>query len=314
MRCNVRSMKGRDLLTLSNFTREEIKEILKLASEMKYLLKSGKYVIPYLNGKSIFLLFQKPSTRTRLSFEVAIHQLGGFPIYINWNELQIIRGESLEDTVRAINAYCDAIVARVYKHSDLETIADISRIPVINALSDLAHPCQALADCLTIIEKKGKIEDMNVVFIGDGNNNVCRSLSEAVLKLGGNMIIVSPKKYQIDPSYAEFIKKNAYKNSSLILTDNPIEGVKEADVIYTDVWISMGQESESEERMREFKKYQVNSELLSFAPNDVIIMHCLPAHRGLEITDDVIDGKNSVVWDQAENRLHVQKAILTLLV
>jgi ornithine carbamoyltransferase len=307
-------MKGRDLLTLSNFTREEIKEILKLASEMKYLLKNGKYIIPYLNGKSVFLLFQKPSTRTRISFEVAIYQLGGFPIYANWNELQVIRGETLEDTVRAINAYCDAIVARVYKHSDLEIIANVSRVPVINALSDLAHPCQALADCLTIIEKKGKIEGINVVFIGDGNNNVCRSLSEAILKLGGNITIVSPKKYQMDSSYADFLRKNAYKDSSLILTDNPIEGVKNADVIYTDVWVSMGQESEYEERMKEFKKYQVNSELLKFAPDDVIIMHCLPAHRGLEITDEVIDGKNSVVWDQAENRLHVQKAILALLV
>jgi ornithine carbamoyltransferase len=307
-------MKGRDLLTLSNFTREEIKEILKLASEMKYLLKNGKYIIPYLNGKSVFLLFQKPSTRTRISFEVAIYQLGGFPIYANWNELQVIRGETLEDTVRAINAYCDAIVARVYKHSDLEIIANVSRVPVINALSDLAHPCQALADCLTIIEKKGKIEGINVVFIGDGNNNVCRSLSEAILKLGGNITIVSPKKYQMDSLYADFLRKNAYKDSSLILTDNPIEGVKNADVIYTDVWVSMGQESEYEERMKEFKKYQVNSELLKFAPDDVIIMHCLPAHRGLEITDEVIDGKNSVVWDQAENRLHVQKAILALLV
>ncbi|MCX8169529.1 MAG: ornithine carbamoyltransferase [Candidatus Methanomethyliaceae archaeon] len=310
----MQSMKGRDLLTLSNFSREELEMILKLSIDMKHRLKFGEYIIPCLNGKTITLLFQKPSTRTRLSFEVATYQLGGHSIYLNWSDLQITRGESLADTARAIDCYSDGIVARVYKHLDLEVIANNARAPVINALSDLAHPCQAIADCLTIIEKKGGIKGINVVFIGDGNNNVCRSLSEAILKLGGNMIIASPRSYYPPQSYIEEIRKGASKGASLILTEDPIEGVKNADVIYTDVWVSMGQEKEKEERISAFSKYQVNSQLISKAPQDVIIMHCLPAHRGLEITDEVIDGKNSAVWDQAENRLHVQKAILALLI
>lgn len=310
----MQSMKGRDLLTLSNFSREELEMILKLSIDMKHRLKCGEYIIPYLNGKTITLLFQKPSTRTRISFEVAAYQLGGHSIYLNWSDLQITRGESLADTARAIDCYSNGIVARVYNHLDLEVIANNAKAPVINALSDLAHPCQALADCLTIIEKKGEIKGINVVFIGDGNNNVCRSLSEAILKLGGNMIIVSPKNYYPPQSYIEEIRRSASKGASLILTEDPVEGVRNADVIYTDVWVSMGQEKEKEERLSAFSKYQVNSQLVSKAPKDVIIMHCLPAYRGLEITDEVIDGKNSVIWEQAENRLHVQKAILALLI
>lgn len=310
----MQNMKGRDLLTLLNFTKEELETILRIALDMKYRLKCGEYIIPLLKGKTIALLFQKPSTRTRISFEVAIYQLGGFSIYLNWKDLQITRGETLEDTARAIDCYSNGIVARVYNHSDLEIIANNAKAPVINALSDLAHPCQALADCLTIMEKKGGIKGLNVVFIGDGNNNVCRSLTEAILKLGGNMIIVSPKKYQIPPAYVEEIKKNASKGASLILTEDPIEGIKIADVIYTDVWVSMGQEQESEERIKAFSKYQVNSQLISMAPSDAIVMHCLPAHRGMEITNEVLEGKQSVIWEQAENRLHVQKAILALLI
>ncbi len=310
----MRTMKGRDLLTLSDFTKEELEKILDLSISMKHDVKCGNYIRPYLSGKTVILLFQKPSTRTRLSFDVGVHQLGGHPIYLNWNDLQLGRGETIADTARTFDAYADGIVARVFKHSDLEIMAENARAPVINALSDLAHPCQALADCLTIIEKKGKIEGTNVVFVGDGNNNVCRSLAEAVLKLGGNMTIASPSKYQISQSYADSIKKGAAKGASLTLVEDPKVAVKDADVIYTDVWVSMGQESEKEERMAAFRPYQLNSELLSHAPPDAIVMHCLPAHRGYEITDDVIDGKNSVVWDQAENRLHAQKGIMVLLI
>ncbi len=310
----MRTMKGRDLLTLSDFTKEELEKILDLSINMKHDVKCGNYMRPYLSGKSVILLFQKPSTRTRLSFDVGIHQLGGHPIYLNWNDLQLGRGETIADTARTFDAYADGIVARVFKHSDLEIMAENARAPVINALSDLAHPCQALGDCLTIIEKKGEMGSTNVVFVGDGNNNVCRSLAEAVLKLGGNMTIASPAKYQISPSYADSIKRGAAKGSSLTLMSDPKAAVKDADVIYTDVWISMGQEAEKDERMVAFRPYQVNSDLLSCAPPDVIVMHCLPAHRGLEITDDVIDGKNSVVWDQAENRLHAQKGIMALLI
>jgi len=310
----MRTMKGRDLLTLSDYSREELEKILELSIDMKHDVKCGNYIRPYLSGKTVILLFQKPSTRTRLSFDVGVHQLGGHPIYLNWNDLQLGRGETIADTARTFDAYADGIVARVYKHADLEVMAENARAPVINALSDLAHPCQALGDCLTILEKKGKIQGTNVVFVGDGNNNVCRSLAEAVLKLGGNMTIASPEKYQISPSYADSIKKGATKGASLTLLEDPKAAVKEADVIYTDVWVSMGQEAEKEERLLAFRPYQVNSDLLSHAPPDVIVMHCLPAHRGLEITDEVIDGKNSVVWDQAENRLHVQKGIMALLI
>ncbi|MGQ9759730.1 MAG: ornithine carbamoyltransferase [Candidatus Methanomethylicaceae archaeon] len=310
----MRTMKGRDLLTLSDFTREELEKILALSLEMKHDLKSGNYIRPYLSGKTVILLFQKPSTRTRLSFDVGVHQLGGHSIYLNWNDLQLGRGETIADTARTFDAYADGIVARVFNHRGLEVMAENANAPVINALSDLAHPCQALGDSLTIIEKKGGIAGKNVVFVGDGNNNVCRSLAEAVLKLGGNMTIASPAKYQISSTYAETIKKGAAKGASLTLTQDPKAAVKDADVIYTDVWVSMGQEAEKEERLVAFRPYQVNSELLSLAPPDVIVMHCLPAHRGEEITDEVIDGKNSVVWDQAENRLHAQKGIMALLI
>jgi len=306
-------MKGRDLLTLADFTKEELYNILKKSSEIKSDLKCGNYIRPYLSGKTVILLFQKPSTRTRVSFDVGVHQLGGHPLYLGWNDLQLGRGETIADTARTFDVYADGIVARVFKHTDLETMAACARAPVINALSDAAHPCQAMGDCLTIWEKKSKLEEVNVAFVGDGNDNVCRSLAEAVMKLGGNMTIASPAKYQLSSPYADALKKGASKGASLTLTEDPKVAVKNADVIYTDVWVSMGQEAESQERMAAFKPYQVNSELMHHAPEDAIVMHCLPAHRGQEITDDVIDGKNSVVWDQAENRLHAQKGIMALL-
>jgi len=306
-------MKGRDLLILADFTKEELYNILKKSSEIKSDLKCGNYIRPYLSGKTVILLFQKPSTRTRVSFDVGVHQLGGHPLYLGWNDLQLGRGETIADTARTFDVYADGIVARVFKHTDLETMAACARAPVINALSDLAHPCQALGDCLTILEKKGKLEGVNVAFVGDGNDNVCRSLAEAVMKFGGNMIIASPTKYQLPSSYTDSLKKGASKGATLTLIEDPKTAVKNADVVYTDVWVSMGQEAENQERMATFKAYQVNSELMSHAPKDAIVMHCLPAHRGLEITDEVIDGKNSVVWDQAENRLHAQKGIMALL-
>lgn len=306
-------MKGRDLLTLADFTKEELYNILKKSSEMKSDLRCGNYIRPYLSGKTVILLFQKPSTRTRVSFDVGVHQLGGHPLYLGWNDLQLGRGETIADTARTFDVYADGIVARVFKHTDLETMAACARAPVINALSDAAHPCQALGDCLTIWEKKGKLEGVNVAFVGDWNDNVCRSLAESVMKFGGNMLIASPTKYQLPSSYTDSLKKGASKGATLTLIEDPKAAVKNADVVYTDVWVSMGQEAENQERMATFKAYQVNSELMSHAPKDAIVMHCLPSHRGLEITDEVIDGKNSVVWDQAENRLHAQKGIMALL-
>jgi len=309
----MRNLKGRDLLTLADFTKEELWNILKKSGEIKSDLKCGNYIRPYLSGKTVALLFQKPSTRTRMSFDAGVYQLGGHPMYLSWNELQLGRGETVADTARTFDCYVDGIVARVFKHTDLETLANCARAPVINALSDAAHPCQALGDCLTIWEKKGRIEDLSVVFVGDGNDNVCRSLAEAVLKLGGNMTIASPEKYQLPESYAEYIRGGASKGASLTLTDDPRAAVKDADVIYTDVWISMGQEAERDSRISTFRPYQLNQLLLEHSPKEAIVMHCLPAHRGDEITDEVIDGKQSVVWDQAENRLHVQKGIMSLI-
>ena len=309
----MRSLKGRDFLLTSDFTREELKAMLKKASQIKSEVKCGNYVRPYLQGKSIGLLFQKPSTRTRISFDVGVHQLGAHPIYLSWNELQLGRGETVADTGRTFDCYLDGIIARVFKHGDLETMAQVARAPVINALSDSSHPCQAMGDCMTIIEKVGQMDGTNVVFVGDGNDNVCRSLAEAVLSLGGNMTIASPAKYMPPTDFVSKLRAMETKHSKLALTDNPKAAVAEADVIYTDVWISMGQDAEAQERKATMRPYQVNGELMAGAPKNAIVMHCLPAHRGEEITDEVIDGKNSVVWDQAENRLHAQKGIMALL-
>lgn len=309
----VRSLKGRDFLLTSDFTKEELRAMLKKASQIKSEVKCGNYIRPYLLGKSIGLLFQKPSTRTRISFDVGVYQLGAHPIYLSWNELQLGRGETVADTGRTFDCYLDGIVARVFKHGDLETMAQVARAPVINALSDTSHPCQAMGDCLTIKEKIGGIEGTNVVFVGDGNDNVCRSLAEAVLPLGGNMTIASPTKYMPPEDFVSKLRAMESRNSKLTLTDNAKSAVAEADVIYTDVWVSMGQDAEALERKSTMKPYQVNADLMAAAPKGAIVMHCLPAHRGEEITDDVIDGKNSVVWDQAENRLHAQKGIMALL-
>lgn len=307
------NLSGRDFLRTKDFSTGELEAILKRASEMKSDLKIGKRELPYLRGKCIALLFQKPSTRTRLSFDVGIYQLAGHPVYLNWEDLQLGRGETVADTGRVFGCYVDGIVARVYRHSDLETLASSSPVPVINALSDSFHPCQALSDCLTMIEKKGRIEGLNVVFVGDGNSNVCRSLAEAVLQLGGNMVISSPRKYMPSDDFVSELKQIAQKGARLSLLEDPREAVKGADVIYTDVWVSMGVESEAGERISSLRSYQVNSGLLALAPSEAIVMHCLPAHRGEEITAEVLDGPSSVVWEQAENRLHVQKSIMSFI-
>jgi len=310
----LKSLKGRDLLTLLDFTGEEVRSILEFARNMKLEFKAGR-LHNYLAGKSIALIFQKPSTRTRVSFDVGIYQLGGHPIYLGWSELQLGRGETIADTARTLDRYVDGIVARVYKHFDLEELARYADVPVINALSDLYHPCQALGDYLTMWEKTGRTEGLNVVFIGDGVNNVCSSLIVGAAKLGANITVCSPKKYWPRPELLEAVKKDfEVHGGQLRLAESPTEAVKDADVIYTDVWVSMGMEAEAEERLKVFQPYQVNSQLLSKAPDDVMVMHCLPAKRGLEATDEVLDGPHSIIWDQAENRLHAQKAVLALLI
>ncbi|HDO20682.1 MAG: ornithine carbamoyltransferase [archaeon GB-1845-036] len=310
----LQNLRGRDLLTLQDFTSEELFTMIKLAEKMKLDYYSGKKVTSLLNGKTLGMIFQKPSTRTRISFEVAMTQLGGHAIYLNWNDLQLGRGETIADTAKVLSRYVDGIMARVFSHRDLEILAEAASIPVINGLSDLYHPCQIISDMLTIYEKKGRLKGVNLTFIGDGGNNICHSLLIGCSKLGLNIKVACPEKYKPKEEILKLANLNAGKSGSTVkITHSPEEGVKDADIIYTDVWVSMGQEEEAKTRMKIFPPYQVNSKLLEKAPEDVLIMHCLPAHRGYEITDEVIDSEKSIVWDQAENRLHVQKAVLALL-
>ncbi|WP_461866943.1 ornithine carbamoyltransferase [Thermococcus sp.] len=306
------SLAGRDMLCLQDYTREEIETILKTAEMMKIWNKIGK---PHrvLEGKTLGMIFQKPSTRTRVSFEVGIYQLGGIGLYFSANDLQLRRGETIADTARVLSRYVDGIVARVYAHKDVEDLAKYASVPVINALSDFSHPCQALADYQTILEKKGRIAGLKVVFVGDGNN-VAHSLMIAGTKLGANVVVATPEGYEPDERVIKWAEGNAAESGgSFELLHDPVEAVKDADVIYTDVWTSMGQEAEAEERRKVFRPFQVNKELVKHAKPDFLFMHCLPAHRGEEVTDDVIDGPNSVVWDEAENRLHAQKALMALV-
>lgn len=306
------SLAGRDLLCLQDFTREEIETILKTAEMMKIWNKIGK---PHrvLEGKTLAMIFQKPSTRTRISFEVGIYQLGGYGLYLNANDLQLRRGETIADTARVLSRYVDGIMARVFDHKDVEDLAKYASVPVINGLSDFSHPCQALADYQTILEKKGRIQGLKIVYVGDGNN-VAHSLMIAGTKLGANVVVATPEGFEPDEKVIKWAEQNAAESGgSFELLHDPVQAVKGADVIYTDVWASMGQEAEAEERRKIFQPFQVNKELVKHAKPDYIFMHCLPAHRGEEVTDDVIDSPNSVVFDQAENRLHAQKAVMALV-
>ncbi|WP_297535624.1 ornithine carbamoyltransferase [Thermococcus sp.] len=306
------SLVGRDMLCLQDYTREEIETILKTAEMMKIWQKIG-HPHRVLEGKTVGMIFQKPSTRTRVSFEVGIYQLGGLGLYFSANDLQLRRGETIADTARVLSRYVDAIVARVYAHKDVEDLAKYASVPVINALSDFSHPCQALADYQTILEKKGRIQGLKIAYVGDGNN-VAHSLMIAGTKLGANVVVATPEGYEPDEKVIKWAEQNAAESGgSFELLHDPVQAVKDADVIYTDVWTSMGQEAEAEIRRKVFKPFQVNKELVKHAKPDFIFMHCLPAHRGEEVTDDVIDGSNSVVWDQAENRLHAQKALMALI-
>lgn len=312
----VTSLKGRDFLTLAEFTKEELLFMIETAMQFKQRYLAGERVIPILVGRHLAMIFEKPSTRTRISFETAMRELGGDAIYLSASELQLARGETIEDTARVISRYVDGIMARVFEHWKLEKLAEYSRVPVINGLSDLHHPAQALSDVLTIMEKKGRdITKLKIVFVGDGGDNVLHSLMLAVGILGGKVVISSPKGYDPHPSVVKLFNEVAAPNGgSYEIERDPYKAVENADVVYTDVWVSMGQEKEREVRRRALEPYRVNADLMSRAKPDAIFMHCLPAHRGEEVTDDVIDGKWSVVWDQAENRKHAQKAILALLI
>jgi ornithine carbamoyltransferase len=305
-------LKGRDFLTISDFTREEIRLFLDAAHELKRELKAG-IPHPVLKGKTLGMIFHKPSTRTRVSFEVGMYQLGGYPLFLSSQDLQLRRGETIGDTARTLSRYLDGIMIRTFSQEDVEELAHYATIPVINGLTDLVHPTQALADIMTVEEHKGRLAGLKLAFIGDGNN-VAHSLLQVCAKVGMNMVIACPPGYEPDPQiFREAQAEAAETGARLEVTDDPVAAVAGADVVYTDVWASMGQEAESEERRKVFSRYQVNSELLRHASPEVIVMHCLPAHRGEEITDEVIDGPHSVVFEEAENRLHMHKAIMALL-
>ncbi len=305
-------MKGRSLGTLNDLTREELEQILKTSEVLKLQLLRGQEH-PLLKGKTLAMIFEKPSTRTRVSFEVGMWQLGGYALYLSANDLQLGRGETIGDTARTLSRYVHGIMARVFAHQTILDLIQHATVPVINGLSDFSHPCQGLADLFTIYEKKGRLEGLKLAYVGDGNN-VAHSLIEGCSKMGTNIVLACPKGYEPRPEVVARGKEEAKRNGSeVIVTHDPKEAVRGADVIYTDVWTSMGQEKEQAERMRILKPFQVNSELLKGAKEDFIFMHCLPAHRGEEVTDEVADSKNSVIFDQAENRLHTQKALMALI-
>lgn len=299
-------------IAISDFTPEEIQHILDVAVQLKAEWKQGGNR-PILSGKSLAMVFQKPSLRTRVSFEMAMHQLGGYAFYLSPDEIGLGKRESVADVARVLSRYVDCIMARVFDHRHIEELAAYSRVPVINGLSDYNHPCQAMADLLTVMEKKGALRGLTLAFVGDGNN-VATSLAFATAQTGMNFAIATPPGYELPRAVVEKAQAIARHTGSRILTTyDPTEAVRGADVIYTDVWTSMGQEKEREERMRVFPPYQVNAALVALAKPDVIVEHCLPAHRGEEITDEVADGPHSVLFDQAENRMHAQKAILAIL-
>jgi ornithine carbamoyltransferase len=300
-------MKKKDFLTLRDLSLKEIDHILERAAEFKSGIDVAKCP---LIGKSIGLLFEKASTRTRVSLEVGVYQLGAKAIYMNPKEIQIGRGETIHDTAKVLSRYLDAVVIRTYSHATLSEFASHSSIPVVNGLSDSHHPCQALGDLMTIAEKKGRLKGIRLAYIGDGNN-VANSLVEAASMTGINLVLACPEGYE--PDHDIFDKARASAKSDISIVKDPEEAVNGADAVYTDVWVSMGQEKEAVEKKRKLSKYQLNGKLLSHARKNAIVLHCLPAHRGEEITGEVIDGPQSVVFDQAENRLHTQKALLEFL-
>lgn len=301
-------MKKRDLVDIRNLTKQEIYHIFEQTKFFKFQRKKDNTLSNILKGKCIGLLFRKPSSRTRVSFEVAIIELGGSPIFLESSHLQISRGETIQDTAKIFSLYLQGLIIRTFQQSEVETFARYFEHPVINALTDFSHPCQVLADYFTIWEIKKNLEKIVITYIGDANN-ICNSLIFAADILGVRINVSAPKGYSVDEKIIR-----AMKNPHLLkISEDPYYFISESDVIYTDTWVSMGDEAETKQRLEIFSQYQVNQNLIEKAPKDFLFMHCLPAHRGQEVTDDVIDGKNSVVLQQAENRLHVQKAILHFL-
>jgi len=295
---------NKDLLSVADISKSDLEKIFKLSAKLKK--ERGQSDYKPLAGKSIGMIFAKASTRTRVSFEVGIRELGGYPLYMDQGKMQVGRGESVADTARVLSRYLHGVVIRTYLHADVEELAAESTMPIINALTDDFHPCQILSDLFTIYEYSGRVKGIKLVYVGDGDNNMANSFILAAGLAGLELVIAAPEKYRPNPELmAQF--------SNVTWEKDPVKAVKNADYIYTDVWVSMGFEDEKAERFKKLKDYQVNSELVAAASPDVKILHCLPAHRGEEITDEVMDSDKTIVFNQAENRLHVQKAILALL-
>ncbi len=299
------------LLSLHDWSPEDIEKALTLAAKLKKEQKEG-IPHPLLAGKTLGMIFTKSSTRTRVSFEVGMHQLGGHALFLSSNDIQLGRGESIYDTANVLSRYLDGIMIRTFRQEDVEDLAKYGSIPIINGLTDLLHPCQVLADLLTIKEHCGSLAGKKLAYVGDGNN-MAHSLLYGGAKTGMEVAVATPAAYKCD----ETVVKNAIADAKetgakILITENPEEAVKDADVVYTDTWVSMGQESQKEEKIKVFAPYQVNKKLFSLAKPNAIFLHCLPAYRGMEVTEDVIDGPNSVIFDEAENRLHAQKAVMVM--
>ncbi len=300
------------LIDLNDLSYDEIADLFTLAAKLKKQLRTG-VEHHLLEGKTLAMIFSKSSTRTRVSFEAGVYQLGGYPLFLSSSDIQLGRGETIHDTAKVLSHYVDGIMIRTFKHSDVLDLARYGSIPVINGLTDLMHPCQILADLFTIYEAKGQLEGLKLAYVGDGNN-VANSLLQGCAKTGVDIYLATPEQYGCDPIIIEQAKDAAkISGSNILITADPEEAASNADVIYTDTWISMGQEHEKELRVKTFMPYQVNKKLFSKAKKDAMFLHCLPAYRGLEVTKDIIDGPNSNVFEEAENRLHVQKAIMATL-
>ncbi|MFA0783984.1 ornithine carbamoyltransferase [Fervidibacter sacchari] len=303
-------LRGRDFLSAADITAEEALALFEMAKYFKDCRRTRKEHEKPLSGKTVAVLFQKPSLRTRVTFELAVHELGGYPVVLTQAEVGLGQREAVKDVARNLDRWVDAIVARVFAHETLVEMAEWAEAPVINALSDLEHPCQALADLFTLWERWGDVRGHHLTFVGDGFN-VAHSLMLLCAVLGTHCTVATPKGYEPKEAIVRKALELAQKSGAKIkVTNDPVEAVRNAEAVYTDVWTSMGQEAESEKRRRDFAGFQVNTELLRHAPSDVVVMHCLPAHRGEEITDEVLDAPFSLAWEQAENRLHAQKALL----
>ena len=308
----VASLKGKDLLTLLDYTSEEVQQLIQLATQLKKITKEGKCP-RLLEGKTLGMIFEKSSTRTRVSFEVGMQQLGGYGMYMNARDMQIGRGEPISDTGKVLSGYLDGIMIRANSHEMVKELAENASIPVINGLTDIDHPCQALADLETIAENKGELKGLKIAYVGDGNN-VAHALVVAAAHAGMHVSVATPQGYECDEAIIEKAQIIAANNGSIVyVTNDPVEAVKNADAVYADVWTSMGQEEETAQRLKDFEGYQINDALVAHAKPDYMFLHCLPAPREAEVATSVIDGPNSYIYEQAENRLHAQKAVLISL-